>query len=384
MTEGAEGLTWTLIAWLLVMLTIPGVALFYGGMVRRKNAISTMGLPFVALIVVSLGGLLAALGGSFGSWKPLASPEGRAGILQAFGGALALSLVAGSLVERLRFWFFLLFGFLWSSVVYSSLVSWVWRDGWLARLGALDYAGGAVIHIAAGVTALVAALAVGPRAGFGRVEMRPNHLPLALCGAGLLWVGWCGFAAGHGASSLRTATGALVAIHVAAAASGLSWTAVEWLQRDKPTALGTVSGIVAGLVAIAPAAGYVTAPAAIVIGAGAGGLCYMVVNFVKPILGYDDSLDVFGMHAVGGAWGMLAVGLFATTTVNPDGSDGLFYGYPYLFMAQVAAVVTACLVSGALSWALIWIMRKVMPARVEAEAEVIGLDLAQHGERAYS
>jgi Amt family ammonium transporter len=225
---------------------------------------------------------------------------------------------------------------------------------------------------------------VGPRKGYGRTEMKPNNLPLSVCGAAFLLVGWCGFSAGTGTAPMTTVTGAFVSIQAAAAAAALAWTIVEWLQREKPTLLGTLSGVVAGLVAISPAAGYVAPLSAVVIGVGAGGLCYMVVNFVRPILGYDDSLDVFGMHAVGGTWGMVATGLFASTAVNPDGSDGLFYGYPYQFLVQVIAVLAVWAFSGLMTFLLVKVLPLVLQPRVEVEAEVMGMDLAQHGERGYS
>jgi len=377
---------WLLLSTTLVMLTLPGVALFYGGMVRKKNVLNTMGLPLLALVLVSIlwlvgGDLLAvAPGGGTGARSGPASPFL---VYQMMMGALALALVAGALVERIHVSFFLLFGLLWSSVVYSPIARWLW-DGWLANLGSLDYAGGAVIHISAGVTALVAAVMIGPRRGYGRTEMKPNNLPLSVCGAAFLLVGWCGFSAGTGVASMATVTGAFVSIQAAAASAALAWTAVEWLQREKPTLLGTLSGVVAGLVAISPAAGYVSPLSAIVIGIGAGGLCYMVVNFVRPILGYDDSLDVFGMHAVGGTWGMVATGLFASTAVNPDGSDGLFYGYPYQFLVQVVAVLAVWAFAGLMTFLLVKVLPLVLQPRVEVEAEVMGMDLAQHGERGYS
>jgi Amt family ammonium transporter len=257
-------------------------------------------------------------------------------------------------------------------------------SGWLANLGCLDFAGGAAIHINAGVSALVAAIVIGPRRGYGRIEMMPNHLPLSFSGAALLWVGWFGFAAGPAWAPMTTVTGAFVAIQMSAAAAGLTWMAAEWLQRDKPTTLGTVSGAVAGLVAIAPAAGYVSPLSAIVIGIGAGGFCYMVVNYVKLIVGYDDSLDVFGMHGVGGTWGLVATGLFASTGVNQDGNDGLFYGYPYQFFAQLVAACAAWFLSGAMTWLLLKGLMLVMSPRVDEEAEIVGMDLTQHREKAYT
>ncbi|MGH2524090.1 MAG: ammonium transporter, partial [Anaerolineales bacterium] len=379
---------WLLISTTLVMLTLPGVALFYGGMVRKKNVLNTMGVVFLALVLASLAWLLVgdglAFGRDAGSVAALVSGVGSPlAVYRAMTGALALALVAGALVERIRFVFFLIFGLLWMGLVYGPIAHWLWGGGWLTNLGSLDFAGGAVIHISAGVTALVAAIMIGPRKGYGKTEMIPNHLPFAVCGAGFMWVGWCGFSAGPALAPMTTVTGAFVAIHTAAAAAALTWMVAEWLQRERPTALGMVSGAVAGLVAIAPAAGYVGPLSAIVIGIGAGGLCYMVVNFVKLILGYDDSLDVFGIHGVGGTWGMIATGLFASTAVNPEGSDGLFYGYPYQLAAQLAAVLAVWLFVGTMTVLLFKGLGSVLSPRVDEESEIVGLDLTQHGERGY-
>lgn len=384
-----DQILWLLISTTLLLLTVPGVALFYGGMVRKINVLNTVALPFVALALVSIEW------GSFGEWLTL-SPEIDGSVRRASSpgslllmhhgitAALALALVAGGIVERIRFSFFLLFGSLWIVVVYMPLAYWIWGNGWLANLGCLDFAGGAVIHISAGVSALVVAVVIGPRRGYGRIEMMPNHLPFSFCGAALMWVGWFGFSSGFGAVSMATTTGAFVAIQTSAVTAALTWMIVEWLQRDKPTALGALSGAVAGLVAIAPAAGYVDPLSAIVIGIGAGGFCYMVVNYVKLILGYDDSLDVFGMHGVGGLWGMIATGLFASTGINPDGSDGLFFGYPYQFFIQVVGAVFAAVFAGAMSLLLMKGLSLILSPRVEDSAEAMGLDLSQHGEKGYS
>ncbi|MDE3119830.1 MAG: ammonium transporter [Nitrospirota bacterium] len=386
---GSQHQAWLLIATTLALLTVPGVALFYAGMVRRKNVLNTFALPILALVLVSLcwiGGIVAVdrwLGiGNMAAVGSEAAPLRHVGL--ALSGALALALVAGGVVERTRCAYFLVFGLFWVLLVYGPLAHSLWGSGWLASIGSLDFAGGAVVHISAGVTALVASILIGPRRGYGRTEMRPNNLPLSVCGAGLMWVGWCGFASGQGATTMGTVTGAFVAIQASAASAALAWTAVEWVQREKPTVLGTVSGGVAGLVAITPAAGYVGPLSAIVIGIGAGGLCYMVVNFVKPILGYDDSLDVFGMHAVGGTWGMIATGLFASTAVNPSGSDGLFYGYPYQFFAQAVAVIAVWVFAGGMTYLLVKGLGIVLSPRVGEGEEVMGLDLTQHGEKGYS
>lgn len=380
---------WLLISTTLLLLTVPGVALFYGGMVRKKNVLNTIALPFVALAFVSIEWGLFGNGLTFGR-EAGSLPGGKAitgPLLLVYHGILAsvaLALIVGGIVERIRFSFFLLFGLFWVAAVYVPLAHWFWGGGWLANLGCLDFAGGAVIHVSAGVSALVAAIAIGPRKGYGRIEMMPNHLPLSFCGAGLMWVGWFGFMGARASESMATVTGAFVAVQMSAAAAAVTWMTVEWLQRDKPTALGTVSGAVAGLVAIAPAAGYVSPLSAIVIGIGAGGLCYMVVNYVKLILGYDDSLDAFGMHGIGGTWGMIATGLFASTEVNAGGSDGLFYGYPYQFFIQAGGALAAWVVAGVMSWLLAKGLMMVLSPRVDEEAEIMGLDLHQHGEKAYT
>ena len=382
----ADHTLWTLISTALVMLTIPGVTLFYGGMVRKKNVLNTIALPLAAFVLISFEGLLLGQvqisGGSVGAAVGWTASEGPVLLMpHALMASLALALMAGGIIERIRFTFFLLSGPLWAVLVYGPLSQWFWGGGWLGRLGALDYAGGAVIHVSAGVSALVMALMVGPRLGYGRTEMIPNHLPLSCCGAALMWLGWFGFSAGSRSSTMATVTIAFVAIQVSAATAALTWMTAEWLQRDKPTVLGLVSGAVAGLVAIAPAAGYVSPMSAVVIGVGAGGLCYMVVNYVKLILGYDDSLDVFGMHGVGGTWGMIAAGLFMSTEVNPDGSDGLFYGYPYQFFVQVLAVFVTWVVAGGMTGLVMVVLRLFLTARVDPQAEMMGLDLALHQEK---
>jgi len=380
---------WLLISTTFLVLTVPGIALFYGGMVRKKNVLNTIALPFVALALVSVEWGLFGDGLTFDHEfsNQVGRTAGTGPLLLVYHGmmaSIALALVAGGIVERVRFSFFLLFGLLWVVAVYVPLAQWFWGSGWLANLGSLDFAGGAVIHISAGVSALVMAMVIGPRKGYGRIEMMPNHLPFSFCGAALMWVGWFGFAGASAAASMATVTGAFVAIQMSAVAAALTWMAVEWLQRDKPTALGTVSGAVAGLVAIAPSASYVSPLSAVVIGIGSGGFCYMVVNYVKLILGYDDSLDVFGMHGVGGTWGMIATGLFASTEVNPGGTDGLFYGYPYQFFIQLVATLAAWAVAGAMTWVLAKALMIVVRSRVDEEAEVMGLDLDQHGEKGYT
>ena len=385
MTQPADRILWLLISTTLLALVVPGVALFYGGMVRRKNVINTMALPFVALAVVSL--VWGLVGNGLASGTIGGEPGGPERLLSLNRGmmaSVALALLAGGVVERIRFSFFLIFGLCWVVAVYVPLAQWLWGGGWLTRLGSLDFAGGTVIHISAGVTALVLAILIGPRKGYGRSDMMPNHLPFSFCGAALMWVGWFGFTGASADLSMAGVTNAFVTIQLSAVAATLAWMTAEWLQRDKPTALGAMSGAVAGLVAIAPGAGYVSPLSAIVIGVGAGGLCYMVVNYVKVILGYDDSLDVFGMHGVGGTWGMIATGLFASTDINASGSDGLFYGYPYQFFVQVVAALTGWAVAAGVTWLLYHLLTWFLAPRVDEEAESTGLDLDQHGEKGYT
>ena len=386
MTSQGDQTLWLLVSTTLLALAVPGVALFYGGMVRKKNIMNTIALPFVALAVVSLAWTL--VGNGWAVWNdPGAGTSGQEALLSVYRGmmaSVALALMAGGVVERTRFSFFLVFGICWIAGVYVPLAQSLWGNGWLTNLGSLDFAGGAVIHISAGVSALVMAITIGPRHGYGRIDMMPNHLPLSFCGAAFMWVGWFGFTGAAASASMSVVTSAFVAIQLSTVAAAMAWMAVEWLQRDKPTALGAMSGAVAGLVAIAPAAGYVSPLSSLVIGVGAGGLCYMVVNYVKLILGYDDSLDVFGMHGVGGTWGMIATGLFASTDINAGGSDGLFYGYPYQFFAQVVATLAAWTLAGVMTWLLVKALTMIIAPRVDEEAERMGLDLHQHGEKGYT
>ena len=389
MTQGVDPSLWLFVSTIFLMVTIVGVALFYGGMVRSKNALNTMGMLFAAVLVVSVEWLFLGetlVYGQGGSEESGLSAGARSllPLCHAMTASLALGLVAGGIVERVRFPFFLVFGLLWTMLVYAPLAMWLWAGGWLAKLGCLDFSGGAVVHISAGVAALVAAIVIGPRRGYGQTEMMPHHLPFSFLGVGFMWVGWFGFSSAAGRASMTVVTNACVAIQMACVAAALSWMVVEWVQRDKPTALGMASGAVAGLVAITPAAGYVGPFSALVIGIGAGGLCYMVVNYVKLILGYDDALDVFGMHGVGGMWGMIATGLFASTQINADGSDGLFYGYPYQFFAQVVAAAAVAAFAAAVSFLVLKGLALVMSPRVDEDAESMGLDLAQHGEKGYS
>jgi len=284
----------------------------------------------------------------------------------------------------MKFSAFLLFTLLWATFVYDPVAHWVWGiGGWLKNLGALDFAGGTVVHINAGAAALMTAVFIGKRNG-GRKVILPPHLPFTILGTALLWFGWFGFNAGSSLGANELAVNAFVVTNTAAAAAGLSWAILDWIFNEKPTVLGTATGAVAGLVAITPAAGYVSAVSAIVIGLLVSVFCYMAVTILKPKFGYDDALDVFGVHCVGGIWGALATGLFASKAVNPAGADGLFFGNPKLFLIQLAAVAVTFVYSFIVSLILYKIVDAVMKVRVTERDETLGLDLSQHHENAYT
>jgi Amt family ammonium transporter len=294
------------------------------------------------------------------------------------------ALITGAFAERKRFKAFVLFSLLWSTLVYDPLAHWVWGvGGWLRVLGALDFAGGTVVHISAGVAALVAALVLGRRLGFGKEPMEPHNVPYVVLGAGLLWFGWFGFNAGSALGANGLAANALVTTHVAAAMAALTWTTVSWAKTGRPSVVGAACGAVAGLVAITPGAGYVTPAAAILIGLGAGVFCYVAVGFIKARLGVDDSLDVVGVHGIGGIWGALATGLFATQSVNPDVPNGLFYGNPQQLLVQAVAVVVTCVFSGVMTFGILKLVDVTVGLRVSELDEESGLDRTQHGELAY-
>ncbi|MFH7325374.1 ammonium transporter [Desulfurivibrio sp. C05AmB] len=394
-----------LVATALVMLMTPGLALFYGGMVRSKNILSTMLQSFICLGVVAVIWVLYGYSLAFGpdvgglignlEWAGLRGVGMEPGpysetiphlvfvAFQLMFAVITPALITGAFAERIKFPAFLLFTVLWVTLVYFPVCHWVWGGGWLGERGGLDFAGGTVIHINSGAAALVAALVFGRRHGWGREPIQPHNLSLTVLGAGLLWFGWFGFNAGSALAADGIAANALLVTQVAAGSAVLSWVVAEWLIHKKPTTLGAASGAVAGLVAITPGAGFVGPLSAVIIGLVAGGLCYLAV-LLKHRLGYDDSLDVVGVHGVGGLWGALATGLFASTLVNPDGADGLFFGNP----GQLAIQAFDALVTIVFSMLVTLIILKVVDAlvglRVETEDEVQGLDLSQHSEIGYS
>ncbi len=399
---------WLLTSSLLVlMMTAPGLALFYAGMVRQKNALATLMHCFIIAAVISLQWVLWGYSLAFGpdkggivgglEWiglrgvgvEPFTTyaatvPHQAFMIFQMMFAIITPALIVGAFAERMKFSALILFTLLWATFVYDPLAHWVWGDGgWLKKLGALDFAGGTVVHISSGVSALVCALMIGRRRGYGHQPMQPHNLPLTVLGASLLWVGWFGFNAGSALAADGLATSAFLATNTGAAAAALGWMFTEWLARGKPTVLGAASGAVAGLVAITPAAGFVGPMASIVIGAVAGALCYMACN-IKSRLGYDDSLDVVGVHGVGGTWGALATGLFAAKAVNPAGGDGLFYGNPGQLVTQVMAVAATYVLAIVGTAVILKILDVTVGIRVTEEDEVAGLDLSQHSETAYT
>ncbi|HEY4708473.1 MAG TPA: ammonium transporter, partial [Thermodesulfobacteriota bacterium] len=306
-------------------------------------------------------------------------------IFQMMFAVITTALITGAFAERMKFSAFVIFTLLWTTIVYDPLAHWVWGvGGWLRVLGALDFAGGTVVHISSGAAALATAFVVGKRKGFKTDLMMPHNLPLTILGAGLLWFGWFGFNAGSALSANGLAASAFLVTNTAAAAAALSWMGAEWVHRGKPTMLGLASGIVAGLVAITPAAGFVGPVSAILLGLVAGVVCYLAVTWIKPLFGYDDSLDAFGIHGVGGIWGAVATGLFATTAVNAAGADGLFFGNSELLLKQAIAIGASGLYSFIVTFGILKVIDWTVGLRVSDEDELKGLDITQHSESGYS
>jgi Amt family ammonium transporter len=401
--------SWLLISTALVMLMTPGLAFFYGGLVRKKNVLSILMQCFMILCIISLQWVLGGYSLSFGpdlggiigglDWLGLSgvgqSPNADyAGtiphqvfmIFQMMFAVITPALIIGAFAERMRFGAFCVFTLLWSTLVYDPVAHWVWGvGGFLRTSGALDFAGGTVVHINAGAAALAAALVLGKRQGYPQGRISPPHnLPFGVLGAALLWFGWFGFNSGSALAANGLAGSAFVVTHVAAAAAGLAWSLLDWFKHGKPTTLGMITGAVAGLVAITPAAGFVTPLGSIVIGLGAGLICWLSVTYMKTRLGYDDSLDAFGVHGIGGIWGALATGLFATTAVNSAGANGLFYGNPAQLWVQTKAVVVTLGYSFIVSLVLFKVVDAVLKLRVDEHSERVGLDLTQHKEAAYT
>ncbi|MBI4838138.1 MAG: ammonium transporter [Nitrospirae bacterium] len=398
---------WVLISTALVMLMTPGLALFYGGMVRRKNVLGTIMQSFIALGVISIVWVLYGYSLAFGpdighfigslDWAGLKNvgldpnpdysatiPHQAFMIFQMMFAVITPALITGAFAERFKFSTYILFLVLWATFAYAPVAHWVWGlGGWIRNLGALDFAGGLVVHITSGVSALAAALVVGKRKGYNKEPMPPHNLTMTFLGAALLWFGWFGFNGGSAVASGALATSAFVVTHIATAAAALSWMTAEWMHRGKPTALGAVSGAVAGLVAITPASGFVGPMSSIVIGLAAGVICYMAVN-LKTKLGYDDSLDAVGVHGVGGTWGAIATGLFASKAINSAGNDGLFFGNASLLVNQLISIGAAWVYSFVVTLIILKVLDLTLGLRVNEESEFIGLDQSVHGESGYT
>jgi len=408
MNTGDTG--WVLTSSALVLLmTLPGLAFFYGGLVRRKNVLSVLMQCLIILCVITLQWVLFGYSLTFGpdtgqgiigglDWLGLRNVGGQPNadyaatiphyafmIFQCMFAVITPALIIGTYAERIKFSAFLAFTVLWATFVYDPLGHWVWgTGGWLKDLGALDFAGGIVVHTSSGVSALVLALLIGKRIGMERQHFAPHNLPFTVLGGALLWFGWFGFNAGSALAANDLAAMAFVTTTVATASAGLTWALIEWQQNGAPTALGTVTGAVAGLVAITPACGFVNPMNAIFIGIIVSFLCYLAIAKVKSYFKYDDSLDVFGVHGVGGIWGTIATGLFAEKAVNDAGANGLFFGGAHQFLVQCMLVAVTVVFAAAMTWILFKLVDAVIGVRVEKTNEIVGLDLTQHSESAYT
>lgn len=399
--------SWMLLSTALVMLMTPGLALFYGGMVRRKNVLGTTMQSFIALGIISVLWVIFGYSMAFGpdvnhfignldwAWLKNVSfapnPDYAATIphqtfmmFQMMFAIITPALISGAFAERFKFSTYLVFLIIWVTLIYIPIAHWVWGvGGWLRNLGVLDFAGGLVVHISSGSAALAAAIAVGKRSNPSKEPFVPHNLILTLIGTGLLWFGWFGFNAGSAVTSGTLASSAFTATHMSAAAATLSWLIIEWLHRGKPTVLGAASGAVAGLATITPASGFVGPVFAMIIGLIAGALCYVGIN-LKNKFGYDDSLDVVGVHGVGSTWGIIATGLFASKEINSLGNNGLFFGNASLLGVQILGALVVWVYSFALTLLILKILDKIMGLRVSNDDEIAGLDISQHGERGYS
>jgi Amt family ammonium transporter len=395
---------WMTVATALVMLmSLPGLALFYGGLSKRKDSLNTMAMTFVTFCIVSvlwvLYGYTFSFGADINGWIGKADklflkgitpnsisdlaktiPEYIFIVYQLTFAAITVALASGAYIERMKFSAWLLFSVLWLTVVYVPIAHWVWGNGFLAKLGALDFAGGTVVHINAGIAALVGALILGKRR---EKAIMPSNLTLVVTGAGLLWFGWFGFNAGSALAANGLAGAAFINTNTATAVAAISWMVVEWMHSGKPTVLGLASGAVGGLVAITPAAGFVNIFGAIVIGIAAGVIPFFAVAKLKPMFGYDDTLDAFGIHGIGGTIGAILTGVFADPAINEAGK-GLLYGNPGQLWTQIIAVAVTLVYSGVMTFVIFTIIKAIIGVRVETEEEVVGLDESQHGEKAYN
>jgi Amt family ammonium transporter len=396
---------WVLISSALVLMMVPALGFFYGGMVRKKNILSTLNLNFIIIGLISIqwvlfgyslafgsnflgiiGGLnflgLAGVGAEPNADYAATIPHLAFAAFQMMFAIITPALITGAFVERVRFKAFLVFSLLWATFVYDPVAHWVWGTGGILRqLGALDFAGGTVVHITAGFSALAFAIAIGARKGFGARTFEPHNIPFSVLGAGLLWVGWFGFNGGSALAANGTAVNAFVTTNTAAAAAGIVWMLISW-RDNKPSVLGIVTGAVVGLVAITPAAGFVTPLAAIVIGGVAAPISYYAIRF-RQRRNLDESLDVWACHGMGGTWGALATGLFASKAVNAAGADGLFYGNPTQFVIQLATIGLVIVFAFGMTMLITKLIARFTPLRVSDNEEEVGLDISEHGERAY-
>jgi Amt family ammonium transporter len=400
---------WLLASAALVMLMTPALGFFYGGLVRRKNVLSTLMHSWFILALISVQWVLWGYSLAFSpdtgmgiigglSWVGLngvgqdPNPDYAGTVphlaymaFQMMFAVITPALITGAFAERKRFKAFVLFSLLWATFVYDPVAHWVWgTGGWLRMLGTLDFAGGTVVHITSGASALVAAVVLGRRKGFPKLEsFDPHDLTMVVLGAGLLWFGWFGFNAGSALTAGGLAASAFVVTNTAAAMAALTWMSVSWMVHKRPSVLGAAAGAVAGLVAITPASGFVTVPASIIIGLGAGGVCFFAINIIKERFGVDDALDVVGVHGIGGTWGAIATGLFATLAVNSAGANGLVYGNPQQLLTQVIAVAASWIYSVVMTFIILKAIDALIGVRVPESEEVLGLDTTQHGEIAY-
>ncbi|NOY11588.1 MAG: ammonium transporter [Archaeoglobi archaeon] len=394
----AGDVAWILASTALVMLMIPGVGFFYAGMVRKKNVISMITLSIVSAIIVGalwtvygyslafsgdVGGFIGDLSKAFLSGVSIGGdgiPEMLFMIYQMMFAAVTLAIITSAIAERMRFSAFLIFGVLWVTLVYIPFAHWLWGGGWLAKLGALDFAGGIVVHVSSGFGALALAFVLGKRYGYGEHPIEPHNIPLTLIGGAMLWFGWFGFNGGSALAANEIAVNAITVTFVASSFAGLTWMAISWL-KGKPGSLGVITGVIAGLATITPAAGFVDVRAAIVIGIIAGALCFTALEF-RIRKGIDESLDAWAVHGVGGAFGSLAIGLFANPSIG--GYAGLLYGNPSLLAIQLIAVAVTIAYSFAVTFAIAKVVDAVTPLRVSLEEEYVGLDISQHGEVGYA
>jgi Amt family ammonium transporter len=397
-------ISWMLISSALVLLMTPGLAFFYGGLVRRKNILGVLMQCFMAMAVISLQWVLFGYSLSFapgngfiGGLKyiglnnvgmepaPYAPniPHQLFMIFQMMFAIITPALIIGAFAERMKFSAYIIFSILWATLVYNPLCHWVWGGGWLQKLGVMDFAGGIVVHISAGFAALVTAIIIGKRRNHTD-SPTPHNLPFTVLGAGLLWFGWFGFNAGSSLAANNVAISAFLSTNIAAAAAALTWAVIEWINMGKPTMLGTATGAVAGLATVTPASGFIGIWGAMAIGVSTSIICYLAVGMLKPKFKYDDTLDAFGVHGIGGLWGTLMTGLFASKLINSAGSNGLFFGNPHQFLVQCIGAFAAVGYTVVVTAVLYKIVDVFLGVRVDDKKEVLGLDVSEHNERAYT